>query len=336
MTVRYAQKIEETHGIGTDRLLFGDEIENKQTILLILIDLFICIVSYLLGGYLWLTFYHNLTVPQIVQSYDVQMLLFENLPIILFLYLGAILLFNIENGFIRRSIVRVLWASLKSGVIMLLAEAMVVFVRIRLMPDASRGTYICIAVVNFFMFFVAHMLLRYYLLKVHRNRKNVPQMFLVTTTDRLERTLRECASEWNYRLCAITLIDEDQIGRVIHLEDYRTASSKSRAEKDEYQRSQVMRLANKALIKADEKTIRRWDYEFHHYIPNTPTTEYKHMKQDIKIDAYAFALYMVYRYSANPDGSVDIGLPPMIADELMDRVQKRFAIKSITGKIFIG
>lgn len=103
-----------------------------------------------------------------------------------------------------------------------------------------------------------------------------------------------------------------------------------------YQRSQVLRLANKAPIRADEKTIRRWDYEFHHYIPNTPTTEYKHMKQDIEIDAYAFALYMVYRYSANPDGSVDIGLPPMIADELIDRVQKRFSIESITGKIFIG
>ncbi|MCD8013359.1 MAG: sugar transferase [Lachnospiraceae bacterium] len=205
--------------------------ENKQTILLILIDLFICVVSYLLGGYLWLTFYHNLTVAQIVQDYDVQMLLFENLPVILILYLAAILLFNVENGFIRRSNARVLWASLKSGVIMLLTEALIVFVRIRSMPDASRGTYICIAVVNLILFFAVHMLLRYYLLKVHRNMKNVPQMFLVTTTDRLEQTLRECVSEWNYRLCAIALIDEDQIGRVIHLEDYRAASSKSRAEK---------------------------------------------------------------------------------------------------------
>lgn len=143
--------------------------ENKQTIFLILIDLFICIASYLLGGYLWLTFYHSLTVLQIVQNYDVQMLLFENLPVILILYLAAILLFNVENGFIRRSIARVLWASLKSGVIMLLTEALVVLVRTRSMLDASRGIYICIAVVNFFLFFAVHMLLRYYLLKVHRN-----------------------------------------------------------------------------------------------------------------------------------------------------------------------
>ncbi|MCD8011865.1 MAG: sugar transferase [Lachnospiraceae bacterium] len=201
--------------------------EYKQTILLILIDLFICVLSYLLGGYLWLTFYHSLTVSQIVHNYDVQMLLFENLPVILILYLAAILLFNVENGFIRRSTARVLWASLKSGVIMLLTEALVVFARIRSMPDASRGTYVCIAVVNFFLFFAVHMLLRYYLLKVHRNMKNVPQMFLVTTTDRLEQTLRECVSEWSYRLCAIAVIDEDQIGRIIHLDDYREVSAKS-------------------------------------------------------------------------------------------------------------
>ncbi len=198
--------------------------EYRKSIVLIIIDLFICIVSYLLGGYIWLTVYYNLTLSSIIRNYDVWMLLFENLPVILILYLAGILLFNIENGFIRRSMAKAMCASVKSGVILLLAEALVVFARIHLVPNTSRGTGVCIAALNCILFFVTHIFLRYYLLKVHRNRKYMPQMFLVTTSDRLEHILHECANDWNYRLCAIALLDEDQIGKVYHLEDYRNVA----------------------------------------------------------------------------------------------------------------
>lgn len=103
-----------------------------------------------------------------------------------------------------------------------------------------------------------------------------------------------------------------------------------------YQWSQVLSFAQKLPTKADAKTINKWEYEFKHYISNTPATIDKHMKQDVEIDAYAFALYMLFKYLPNPNGTVDIGLPPMIEDELLDRAMKRLEIESVTGEIFIG
>ena len=72
----------------------------------------------------------------------------------------------------------------------------------------------------------------------------------------------------------------------------------------------------------DLKVIRQWEYELKNYIYNTPTTEFAHMKQDMEIDAYSFAVFMLLHYFRKPDGQVYVGLPPMTEDEIMDRVKK--------------
>jgi len=46
------------------------------------------------------------------------------------------------------------------------------------------------------------------------------------------------------------------------------------------------------------------------------------MKQDMEIDAYSFAVFMLFHYFRKPDGQVNIGLPPMTEGEIMDRVYK--------------
>lgn len=98
-----------------------------------------------------------------------------------------------------------------------------------------------------------------------------------------------------------------------------------------YQWSQIEKLDKGERLSVTKEIIEKWKYETYHYIPNTPATEYRHMKQEIEIDAYAFAVSMLFRYCAKPDGSIDIGLPPMIKTEILDRAQRMCAVNNSAG-----
>lgn len=89
-----------------------------------------------------------------------------------------------------------------------------------------------------------------------------------------------------------------------------------------YQWSQIEKMHMGQPYLDDLKVIRQWEYELKNYIYNTPTTEFAHMKQDMEIDAYSFAVFMLLHYFRKPDGQVYVGLPPMTEDEIMDRVKK--------------
>lgn len=75
--------------------------------------------------------------------------------------------------------------------------------------------YFCIAVVNLILFFITHAAIKYYLLKIYRNKRGTSQIFLVTTVDRVLDTLTEIenAKDWAHRLTGIAVIDDNQIGR---------------------------------------------------------------------------------------------------------------------------
>lgn len=89
-----------------------------------------------------------------------------------------------------------------------------------------------------------------------------------------------------------------------------------------YQWSQIEKMHMGQTYLDDLKVIRQWEYEIKNYIYNTPATEYAHMKQDMEIDAYSFAVFMLFHYFRKPDGQIYIGLPPMTEDEIMDRATK--------------
>ena len=89
-----------------------------------------------------------------------------------------------------------------------------------------------------------------------------------------------------------------------------------------YQWSQIVKMHTGQPSLDNLKVVRQWEYELKNYIYNTPATEYAHMKQDMEIDAYSFAVFMLFHYFRKPDGHINIGLPPMTEDEIMDRVNK--------------
>ncbi len=89
-----------------------------------------------------------------------------------------------------------------------------------------------------------------------------------------------------------------------------------------YQWSQIEKMHLGLPIQDDVSVVQEWEYNIHHYIYNTKDTETAHMKQEMEIDAYAFAVYMLAHYFQDAQGNIRIGLPPMIEADILDRVEK--------------
>lgn len=83
--------------------------------------------------------------------------------------------------------------------------------------EASRGVYFCIALVNMCLYFGMHIIIKYYLLHVYRNKRANNQVFLVTTAERVEEVIADAdhSGDWIHRLASIAIIDENQIGNGI-------------------------------------------------------------------------------------------------------------------------
>lgn len=89
-----------------------------------------------------------------------------------------------------------------------------------------------------------------------------------------------------------------------------------------YQWSQIEKMHTALPVQDDVSVINEWENNLRHYISNTKETETAHMKQEVEIDAYSFAVYMLIHYFRDKHNNVNIGLPPMTADEIWDRAIK--------------
>lgn len=182
--------------------------ERIQEVILLLADMACFIASYFGGGYLWLVEFRNVSVA------DMKMELLDSFGIVLVVYMLVMLFSNIEKNFIRRSIYRDLWAACEASVVLVFVTAMTIFLQ-HTNAEASRGVYFCIAAVNMALFFVIHVVIKYYLLKVYRNKRANNQVFLVTTSDRVEDIMAEAdnSRDWSHRLASIAIIDDNQVGK---------------------------------------------------------------------------------------------------------------------------
>ena len=182
--------------------------EKIQTVVLFLADLVCFVISYFFGGYLWLVRYRNVSVINMKTE------LMESFGVVMVIYMLVLLFSDIEKNFIRRNLARDFMAAVEASVVMIFVTALTIFLQHN-NADASRGVYFCIAVVNLILFFITHAAIKYYLLKIYRNKRGTSQIFLVTTVDRVLDTLTEIenAKDWAHRLTGIAVIDDNQIGR---------------------------------------------------------------------------------------------------------------------------
>lgn len=182
--------------------------EKIQSIILLLTDLLCFVVSYLGGGYLWLVGIRNVSVENMRAE------LLGSVGIVMVVYMLVMLFSDIEKAFISRSGFEEFWAAVKASVVLIFITSLTLFLQHE-NADASRGVYFCIALLNMILFFVSHMLLKYYLLRVYRNKRANNQVFLVTTADRVEKIMADAdnSRDWGHRLASIAVIDDNQIGK---------------------------------------------------------------------------------------------------------------------------
>ena len=182
--------------------------EKLQDVLLLLADLVCFVLSFFGGGYLWLVGYRNVSVA------NMKMELMDSFGIVLVVYMLVLLFSNIEKNFIRRNLARDLWAAIEASVVIILLTALTIFLQ-HTNADASRGVYFCIAGINLVLFFLTHMAIKYYLLKIKRNKRATNQVFLVTTSDRVAAIMEEIdnSKDWAHRLTCIAIIDDNQVGK---------------------------------------------------------------------------------------------------------------------------
>lgn len=182
--------------------------QKIQDVILLLSDVVCFIVSYFVGGYLWLVGYRNVSVE------NMKVELLESFAIVLVVYMLVMLFSEIEKNFIRRSLYQDFWAAVKASVVLIFVTALTIFLQHN-NADASRGVYFCIAGINLGLFFVVHVLIKYYLLRIYRNKRATNQVFLVTTADRVADILAEAdnSKDWAHRLASIAIIDDNQVGK---------------------------------------------------------------------------------------------------------------------------
>lgn len=182
--------------------------EKIQNIILLLADMICFVISYFGGGYLWLVGFRNVSVA------DMKVELLDSIGIVFVAYMLVMLFSDLENNFTRRSAYMDLWAGTKASVILIFVTALTIFLQHN-NADASRGVYFCIAALNLLLYFLSHVVIKYYLLKIYRNKRATNQVFLVTTSDRVEDILTELenSKDWAHRLTSIAVIDDNQVGK---------------------------------------------------------------------------------------------------------------------------
>ena len=158
--------------------------EKIQSIILLLADLICFAVSYFGGGYLWLVGYRNVSVA------NMKIELMESFGIVMVVYMLVMLFSDIDNRFIDRSVFQELWAAIKASVVLVCVTALTIFLQHN-NAEASRGVYFCIALVNMCLYFGMHIIIKYYLLHVYRNKRANNQVFLVTTAEIGRASCRE-------------------------------------------------------------------------------------------------------------------------------------------------
>lgn len=182
--------------------------EKIQNIILLVTDMICFVISYFGGGYLWLVGFRNVSVA------DMKVELLDSMGIVFVAYMLVMLFSDLENNFTRRSVYMDLWAGTKASVILIFVTALTIFLQHN-NADASRGVYFCIAALNLLLYFLSHVVIKYYLLKIYRNKRATNQIFLVTTSDRVVDILAELenSKDWAHRLTSIAVIDDNQVGK---------------------------------------------------------------------------------------------------------------------------
>ena len=183
--------------------------ENVKNILLYFTDITMVFISYVLANIIWLGLIKKLSITTRAD-------LFENLGIMLFSFIFVLFIFNVNKDFFRRGNFEELLYCSKINLIFASVYAVILFVKGD-METPSRGVYVFTVVLNILFMFVSHLIIKYYLKRIYRNKKKNTQLYIITTKARANMAIRQLQEDgtWLKRLFGLAIIDEDMVGESI-------------------------------------------------------------------------------------------------------------------------
>jgi exopolysaccharide biosynthesis polyprenyl glycosylphosphotransferase len=181
-----------------------------QNLILLVMDTLSVLLSYFLAGCLWYMMYRGVSFHRMMAE------LSGDAVIIVIAYALIIIFFNYNDKYMQRGKFEELKAVLRMNLLFAAVISMIVFAMHDTSP-MSRGISYVTVLINTTVMYVAHLMLKRYLLRVYKNKASVNQMLLLTTADRAEDILRSVAREreWTKRVTGIILVDDDRIGQEI-------------------------------------------------------------------------------------------------------------------------
>lgn len=184
--------------------------DKIQNFILLALDLLCLSFSYFLAGCLWYMAYRGAGFQRMVAE------LSGDYGILFVSYAVVAIFFNFNKKYMQRGKFEELKAVLRMNIMLAALISMIVFAKHEDSPMSRGISYITI-IINTFLLYTAHLVLKKYLLEVYKNNRNVNQMFLITTSDRAESILKTVAKgrEWTKRITGVILIDDDRIGSSI-------------------------------------------------------------------------------------------------------------------------
>ncbi len=184
--------------------------EKIQNILIMLIDFFCLCISYILAGYVWLGVIKGAAHEALRQD------LYGDMSAIIIAYVVTVLFFNFNQDFIKRGKLIEVIEIAKANIIIAALMAVVIFMKHE-NSDISRGVYTIMFGINIALTYVAHRMMKTYLIKYYKNSRANTQLFVVTTFDRAADVIKEMDnnSVWGNRICSMAIIDRDMVGQKI-------------------------------------------------------------------------------------------------------------------------
>ena len=182
--------------------------EKIQEIFLVVTDLICFLISYFGAGYVWLVEFRKVSIT------NMRIELMDSFYLTFIAYLLIVIFSDLEKNYIGRNYVQELIAAIKSGAILMVVMTLTIFVKHN-NADISRGVYIVTAFFDILLFYITHVIIKYYLLRVYRNKSAVNQIFLVTNAERVDAIVKDADStkDWARRITGIAIIDDNQVGR---------------------------------------------------------------------------------------------------------------------------
>ncbi|MDY4027651.1 MAG: sugar transferase [Butyrivibrio crossotus] len=188
--------------------MYKDNSKSIHNFILIVLDFISLAISYFLATYLWFSVIRKNS--EIIKSRIV-----NEIGLVFFSFLVVIFIFNMNRDFLKRSKVEEFLYTIKINLIFLAVASVAMFIGNS--KDTSRGAYLIAVAFNAVFMYIFHIIYKSYLINVYAKKKKNTQLFIITISDRAEKTVRRLIDnpDWLNRIHSIAVIDADMVGQEI-------------------------------------------------------------------------------------------------------------------------